>query len=51
MLYFRFLANEYGLAGRNNIENAQTDEIVDAVNDMSAARVNIRTAAMKRLEE
>ena len=36
---FRFLANEFGLAGKNNAEQAQADEIVDAVNDIFAARV------------
>jgi len=35
----RFLANEFCLAGRNNAEQAQADEIVDAVNDIFAARV------------
>jgi glutathione S-transferase len=27
----RFLAAEFGLAGKNNLESAQVDEIVDAV--------------------
>jgi len=30
----RFLATEYGLAGRNNLERAQIDEIVDAIWDI-----------------
>ena len=38
-LYFRFLANEYGLAGRTNLEKAQADEIVDAFNDLSNAAI------------
>merc|ERR1719419_1212175 len=37
----RFLANEFGLAGKNNIENAQANEVVDAVNDLFEVRVNI----------
>merc|ERR1712013_382756 len=35
----RFLANEFCLAGKNNAEQAQADEIVDAVNDIFASRV------------
>ena len=31
---FRFLAHEFGLAGKNNLENAQADEVVDAVSDL-----------------
>ena len=38
----RLLANEFGLAGRSNLEAAQADEIVDAVADLIA----IRYAAM-----
>jgi len=34
----RLLANEYGLAGRSNLEAAQADEIVDAVADLIAIR-------------
>ena len=34
----RFLANEYGLAGRSGLEAAQADEVVDAVNDLVSAR-------------
>ena len=30
----RFLANKYNLAGRTNLERAQADEIVDAINDL-----------------
>ena len=30
----RFLANEYNLAGRNNLEKAQADEIVDTLMDL-----------------
>ena len=36
----RFLANEFGLAGRNNTEKAQADEVVDAVVDLQNAAVN-----------
>ena len=35
--YFRFLANEFGLAGRNNLEKAEADEIVDALVDIQNA--------------
>ena len=35
----RFLANEFGLAGKNSIEMAQANEVVDAVNDLFEARV------------
>merc|ERR1719357_1105271 len=37
----RFLANEFGLAGKNNTEKAQADEVVDAVVDLQNAAVNI----------
>ena len=30
----RFLASEYGLAGRDNLERAQVDEIIDAITDI-----------------
>ena len=33
----RFLAKEFGLAGRNNLEAAQVDEIVYALQDVLAA--------------
>merc|ERR1712051_1011022 len=36
----RFLAREVGLAGRNSLESAQIDEIVDAVNDIFQAGLN-----------
>ena len=35
----RFLAGEFGLAGRNNVEKAQADEIVDAVSDLQDAMI------------
>ena len=37
MAIARFLAREVGLAGRNSLEAAQVDEIVDAVNDIFQA--------------
>merc|ERR1712226_433977 len=37
MAIARFLAREVGLAGRNSLEAAQVDEIVDAVNDIALA--------------
>merc|ERR1719158_2146978 len=39
MAIARFLANEFGLAGKNSVENAQADEIADAINDLFNARV------------
>ena len=37
----RFLANECGLAGKDAIENAKIDEVVDAVSDLLTARVKL----------
>lgn len=37
MAIARFIAREVGLAGRNNMEGAQIDEIIDAINDMAQA--------------
>eukprot|EP00092_Neocalanus_flemingeri_P011091 GFUD01011939.1.p1 GENE.GFUD01011939.1~~GFUD01011939.1.p1 ORF type:complete len:210 (-),score=56.02 GFUD01011939.1:177-779(-) len=37
----RFLAAESGLTGRNNLENAQANEIVDAVADLQNAFVKV----------
>jgi len=37
----RFLANEFGLAGRNNTEKAQADEVVDAVVDLQNAAYTV----------
>ena len=37
MAIARFIAREVGLAGRNNMEGAQIDEIIDAINDMANA--------------
>merc|ERR1712020_699422 len=34
MAVARFIAREVGLAGRCNMESAQIDEIIDAINDM-----------------
>ncbi len=31
----RFLAKEFGLAGKNNLEQAQADMIMDAGNDLA----------------
>ena len=35
----RFLAKECGLAGRDHLENAKIDEVVDAVSDLLSERV------------
>ena len=43
----RYFAAQYGLAGRTNLEMAQADEIVDAVNDM----INKRIAARNETDE
>jgi len=37
----RFLANEFGLAGQNNTEKAQADEVVDAVVDLQNAAYTV----------
>ena len=37
VIYIRFLANEFGLAGRTNLEKAEADEIVDALVDLQNA--------------
>ena len=34
ILYLRFLANEFNLAGRSNLERAQADEIIDTLKDL-----------------
>ena len=34
----RFLAKEFGLAGKNNLEQAQADMIIDAGNDLSNSK-------------
>ena len=36
----RFLAKEYGLAGRDSLENAKIDEVVDAVTDFQTSLVS-----------
>merc|ERR1712066_497497 len=49
MAIARFLAREVGLAGRNSIEAAQIDEIVDAVNDIfQAGLANIEKILVSR---
>ena len=55
MAIARFLAKEVGLAGRNNLEAAQVDEIVDAVNDIFQAGLTAifsgEEAQMKKYEK
>ena len=41
MAVARFLAREVGLAGRDNMEAAQIDEIIDAVNDLLSAGAQV----------
>ena len=38
----RFLAREIGIAGRNSLEMAQVDEIVDVIQDAVDATVSIK---------
>ena len=40
MFTFRFLAAEFGLEGRDNVEKAEVNEVVDAINDMQTAVVS-----------
>ena len=40
-VWSRFLAAEFGLAGKNNLESAQANEIVDAVSDLQNAMVKV----------
>merc|ERR1712228_96802 len=47
----RFLATEFGLGGRNNLEIAQADEIVDAVSDMGSAIIKVRFGLKEDLEK
>merc|ERR1712110_161800 len=47
MAIARCLADMFGLAGQTNLEKAQADEIVDAVNDLFNARV----AAVRETDE
>ncbi|XP_002731499.2 hematopoietic prostaglandin D synthase-like [Saccoglossus kowalevskii] len=35
----RYLANEFGMAGKNNLEKAKVDMIVDAIDDLAQAMV------------
>ena len=44
MAIWRFLANEFGLAGRTNLERARADMIVDCVSDLFAGFVAILKA-------
>ena len=38
----RFLAREIGIAGRNSLEMAQVDEIVDVIQDAVDATVSVK---------
>merc|ERR1719431_1574516 len=37
----RFLAAEFGLGGKDNLESAQADEIVDAISDLQNAMIKV----------
>ena len=43
MAICRFLAREAGIAGRNSLESAMVDEIVDYIQDTIEANVRITT--------
>ena len=50
MAIAKFLAQEFGLAGSNNLEAAKIDEIVDAISDLQNTLVrNLFLAAKKHL--
>ena len=38
MIIVRYLADQFDLAGRTNLERAQADEVVDCLNDLVEAR-------------
>ena len=38
MITVRYLADQFDLAGRTNLERAQADEVVDCLNDLVEAR-------------
>ncbi len=42
MTIARFLAKEYGLAGKTNIEQAQADMVVDTASDLVTGTVSIQ---------
>jgi len=48
MAIARYLAKENGLAGANNLEGAQCDEIVDFISDMQNAIVRILLSSSGR---
>ena len=37
----RFIAKEIGVAGRTNLERAQVDEVIDAIQDLIEKRINL----------
>ena len=41
MAVARFIARQVGLAGRNDLESAQIDEIIDAINDLLNASAKV----------
>ena len=38
VIIVRYLADQFDLAGRTNLERAQADEVVDCLNDLVEAR-------------
>merc|ERR1712098_485604 len=51
MTICRFLAREFGIAGRNSLEMAQVDEIVDAIQDAIEANYKAWNNKANRREE
>ena len=49
MTICRFLAREIGIAGRNNLEMAQVDEIIDVIQDAIEASVSRFNCCNKQL--
>ena len=44
MTIVRYLADQFDLAGRTNLERAQADEVVDCLNDLVEARAEAVSA-------
>ena len=43
----RFVAREYGLAGKNNLEAAQADMLVDCIGDLGNSEYTLRPEKLK----
>merc|ERR1711994_623840 len=51
MAITRFLAAQFGLKGRNNVESAQVDEIVDAIEDVIGVTIKTHFEEDPKAEE